>query len=140
MEQQIVVFNLNNENYGVTISTVESIIKMQAITRVPHSPHYVEGVTNLRGKVIPVIDLNRRFDLPVVEQTNGCRIIIVNIKKDVVGMVVDAVSEVLTISDGDIEPPPQISMTIHSSFISGIARLDDRLIILLDLDQIIAGK
>jgi purine-binding chemotaxis protein CheW len=133
-----VIFELANEHYGVDISAVESIIKMQPITRMPHAPSFVEGVTNLRGKVLPVIDLRRRFDLPAQKDTKDSRIVVASMDGTEVGMVVDGVSEVLTIQDVEIEPTPYMVTTADSGFITGIARLDGRLVILLDLGAVLS--
>jgi purine-binding chemotaxis protein CheW len=138
MEKQLVIFELADEFYGVDIACVESIIKMQEITRMPKSPIFVEGVTNLRGKVLPVIDLEKRFDIPPRERNHDTRIMVVNIDKLEVGMIVSAVSEVLTIDDLSIEPAPSMVTTVNSNFISGIARIDSRLVILLDLNQVLS--
>jgi purine-binding chemotaxis protein CheW len=144
MENQLVVFNLANENYGVDISTVDGIIEMQPITFVPRAPSFVEGITNLRGEVLPVIDLRRRFGLPVAEITKETRIVHVELDGIRVGMVVDAVSEVLRVSEEDIEPPSPIVTTVDSDwgsrnvFITGIAKVDERLIILLDLGKVLS--
>lgn len=138
MEKQLVIFELADEYYGVDISCVESIIKMQEITRMPKSPAFVEGVTNLRGKVLPVIDLEKRFDIPEHTRNHDTRIMVVNIDKLEVGMIVSAVSEVLTIDDTSIEPAPPMVTTINSNFIAGIARVDSRLVILLDLNQVLS--
>ncbi len=137
MENQLVVFNLADEHYGVDIGAVESIIKLQPITAVPHAPSFVEGVTNLRGAVLPVIDLRRRFGLPAEKDTRDSRIVVVEIDGAQVGMIVDAVTEVLSVSEEDIEPPPSIVTTVDSAFITGIAKVDSRLIILLDLGQVL---
>jgi purine-binding chemotaxis protein CheW len=137
MENQIVVFNLAGEQYGVHISKVESIIKMQAITKLPHAPRYVEGITNLRGRVVPIIDLHRRFDLDNKASTADDRIIVVNTSGEDIGLIVDEVSEVLTINEQAVEPAPNITTTIDSSFITGIAKIDQRLVILLDLEKVI---
>jgi purine-binding chemotaxis protein CheW len=138
MEQQLVVFELENEHYGVDIKTVESIIKMQTITRMPHAPSFVEGVTNLRGKVLPVIDLRRRFSLPSREITKDNRIMVVSMGSAEVGMVVDGVSEVLTLQDVDIESIPQMVTSADSEFITGIVKLPGRLVILLDLGAVLS--
>jgi purine-binding chemotaxis protein CheW len=138
MEKQLVVFELANENYGVDISAVESIIKMQAITVVPHAPEFVEGVTNLRGKVLPVIDLRKRFGLAAVDFSKDSRIVVVSMEGKEVGMVVDGVSEVLTISDESVEPVPTMVATVDSSFLVGIAKIDERLVILLDLQRVLS--
>ena len=138
MEQQIVVFELGNEHYGLDISTVESIIKMQSITKMPQAPFYVEGITNLRGVVVPVMDLRRRFGLPPQEQTKDTRIVVVNMNNLKVGMIVDGVSQVQHIQDDTIEPPPPMVTTINSAFIKGIAKLENRLVILLDLSKVLS--
>jgi len=141
MEHQLVVFDLANEHYAVDIAAVEGIIKMQPITVVPHTPAFVEGVTNLRGEVLPVIDLRKRFGLPV-DNTRGkdTRIVTVEIDGKKVGMVVDAVSEVLRVPDEAIEPPSPIVTTVDSAFIKGIAKVDERLIILIELSKVLSNE
>lgn len=138
MERQLVVFEIGEENYGVEISAVESIIKMQELTRVPRSPSFVEGVTNLRGVVLPVIDLRKRFSIPAVEATKETRIVVIHMAEMKVGMVVDSVSEVLTISDEIIEPTPAMVSSVDTAFIVGIAKVDERLVILLDLERVLS--
>lgn len=138
MEKQLVVFELENENYGVDIKSVESIIKMQTITKMPQSPAFVEGVTNLRGKVLPVIDLRSRFDLPRHDISKENRIIVVSMNGIDVGMVVDSVSEVLTIQEADIDPIPNMVSTVDSSYLRGIVKLNGRLVILLDLGAVLS--
>jgi purine-binding chemotaxis protein CheW len=138
MEQQIVVFELANEHYGLDIAAVEGIIKMQSITRMPQAPHYVEGITNLRGVVVPVIDLRRRFGLEPQEWTRNTRIVVVYMNQLKVGMIVDAVSQVLRIQDETIEPPPPMVTTVNSAFIKGIAKLEGQLVILLDLSKVLS--
>jgi purine-binding chemotaxis protein CheW len=135
MEQQLVVFELADEYYGVDIAQVESIIKMQAITSVPHAPQFVEGVTNLRGKVLPVIDLRRRFGLPPADETTSSRIVVASVDGIEVGMRVDGVSEVLTVSDNVVEPLPSMVTTVDSAFITDIAKIGEQLVILLDLSK-----
>ncbi len=137
MEKQLVVFNLAGEDYGVDIASVESIIKMQPITAIPQAPAVVEGVTNLRGFVLPVITLRKRFGLPVEEYTNNTRIIVTTVNELKVGMIVDGVSEVLRTQDQAIEPPPPMVSTINTLFITGIVKLDNRLVILLDLARVL---
>ena len=137
MEQQLVVFELANEFYGINIAVVESIIKMQAITQLPQTPAFVKGVTNLRGSVLPVIDLRTRFALEAREDTKQTRIIIVTMGSVKVGVVVDAVSEVLRVSDESIEPLPPMVNSVNSAFLKGIARLENRLIILLELGKVL---
>ena len=130
-------FELANEFYGINISVVESIIKMQAITQLPQSPAYVKGVTNLRGSVLPVIDLRSRFALEPKEDTRQTRIIIVTMGTIKVGVTVDGVSEVLRVSDELIEPLPPMVNSVNSVFLKGIVRLENRLIILLELGKVL---
>lgn len=137
-ETQLVVFKLGDEFYGVDISIVESIINPQQITLVPHAHPYVEGVTNLRGTVVPVIDLRTRFGMPRAEISKNTRIVVVEHQNSMIGLVVDAVSEVLRISPRVIEPPSAFVAGTDSAFISGIAKLEDRLITLLDLGKVFA--
>lgn len=140
MENQLVVFDLANEHYGVDIAAVEGIIKMQAITNVPRAPQSVEGVTNLRGKVLPVIDLRKRFGLPPEEATKNTRIVVVEMNGATVGMIVDGVSEVLRVSPDAVEPPSPIVATVDSAFIKGIAKVGERLVILLDLGKVLSTR
>jgi len=137
MDNQIVVFELGSEHFGVDIASVESIIKAQAITKMPQAPSYVEGITNLRGKVLPIINLRKRFNLSAQAMDKDSRIIVVSLAGIEVGMVVDRVSEVLTVPEQAVEPPPALATTIDSAFITGIAKLDPNLVILLDLDCIL---
>jgi purine-binding chemotaxis protein CheW len=137
MEKQLVIFELADEHYGVDIASVESIIKMEPITVVPQSPSFVEGVINLRGSILPVVDLRKRFRLTGSEVGKDARIVVVNIGGVKVGMVVDAVSEVLRVSEESVEPPPPMVTNVDSAFITGIAKIEDKLIIMLDLDRIL---
>jgi purine-binding chemotaxis protein CheW len=138
MEKQLVIFELADEHYGVDIAAVESIIKMEPITVVPQSLSFVEGVINLRGSILPVVDLRKRFKLTAGEVNKDARIVVVNMGGVKVGMVVDGVSEVLRVSDDTIEPPPPMVMNIESAFITGIAKIDSKLVILLDLDKVLS--
>lgn len=147
MENQIVIFELSSEYFGVDIAAVQSIIKIQPITKLPHTPEFVEGVTNLRGKVLPVIDLRKRFGVVAREMDRNSRIIVVSFDQNEVGMIVDEVSEVVTVPAGSVEAAPAIATTIDSTFIKGIAKLagnsaqqEDRLVILLDLAHVLSTK
>jgi purine-binding chemotaxis protein CheW len=137
MEKQLVIFELGVEYFGIDISLVEGINKMLEITKIPQAPTYMEGITNLRGSVLPVIDLHVRFGMPSQERTNETRIMVANLDGVKVGMVVSAVSEVLTIDDSVIEPPPPMVSNINSEFITGVAKIDKRLVILLDLAKVL---
>ncbi|MCS7232949.1 MAG: chemotaxis protein CheW [Synergistetes bacterium] len=136
LEELIIAFKLGNEEYGVDVSQIQEIVKMRDITRVPKAPYYIKGVMNLRGNVIPVIDLRKRFSLPSKEATDQSRIIVFDIKGVKFGIVVDAVSEVIRLSKSDIEPPPPIAMGgIEAAYIRGVGKLQNKLIILLDLEK-----
>lgn len=134
-EKQLVVFDLADETYGVDIGSVREIIRIQEITKVPRTPDYVEGVINLRGKVIPVIDLRKKFGFQKAEVTKDTRIVVVDINGADIGVVVDAVTEVLRLSSDAVEPPTGVITTAESDYLLGIAKLESRLIILLDLQK-----
>ncbi len=135
---QLVSFNLGPEEFGVDIGMVQEIVRMPDITRVPRTPDFVEGVVNLRGKIIPVVDLRKRFRLPVTENTKSTRIIIVTMNGRTVGMIVDGVSEVRRISTDAIEPTPEmVASAIDAGYLKGIAKLEGRLLILLDLNLVL---
>ena len=136
-ELQLVSFKIGSEEFGVDILKVQEINRMVEITRVPQAPHYVEGVINLRGKVIPIVDLRKRFNLDLKEHDKNTRIVVVDIGGNIMGMIVDSVSEVLRLPSSTIEPPPEIVTGINSEYIKGVAKLDDRLLIFLDLSKVI---
>ncbi|KJU83524.1 chemotaxis protein CheW [Candidatus Magnetobacterium bavaricum] len=134
---QLVTFTLGSEEYAIDILKVQEINRMTVITMVPNSPQYVEGVINLRGKVIPVINLRKKFGISEIENDTDARIMIVDIKGITMGMVVDSVSEVLRVPATIVEATPPMATDISTEFINGIAKLADRLIILLDIDKLI---
>lgn len=138
MGKQLVVFKLLDEDYAIEVITVESIIKYQSITIIPHAPDYVVGVTNLRGNIVPVIELKKRLSLPLTKPDEDTRIIVAIIKDSKVGMVVDSVSQVIEIGDGEMDPTPHMgaSTPVDASFIRGIIKINGRLIISLDLEKI----
>ena len=137
-EKQLVVFNLADEDYGVDIGTVREIIQMQAITKVPEAPHFTEGVINLRGSVIPVVDLRKRFRLEEAERDKDSRIVVVTSGGEDIGIVVDSVAEVLRISSDSIEPASSIITTTNSEYLLGIVKLQNKMVILLDTDRVIS--
>ena len=137
-ERQVVVFDLNEEAYGVDISQVREIIRMEEITRVPRAPEFVEGVINLRGKVSPVVDLRARFSMPSTERTDEHGIVVVDVDGQDIGMVVDAVTEVSRTPSDSIEPPSSVITTDDSEYLTGIVKTDDKLIILLDIAKVIS--
>ncbi len=137
-DEQVVVFDVAQESYAVNIARVHEIIRPQQITVIPGAPACVEGVINLRGKVIPVLDLRKRFHLAAEDLTRTSRIVVVEINDQTLGLIVDGVSEVLRIATDRIEPPSPLVTGIDSRYLRGIAKLEGRLIVLLDLDQVLS--
>jgi purine-binding chemotaxis protein CheW len=135
---QLVSFNLADEVFGIDILKVREINRMVDITRVPNSPPYVEGIINLRGRVIPILDLRAKFGLPRKAVDKTTRIIVVEISGSIVGFIVDAVSEVFRIPKNITEPPPDVVAGVDSEYITAVGKLEDRLLILLDLDKVFA--
>jgi purine-binding chemotaxis protein CheW len=134
---QLVSFKIGSEEFGVDILNVQEINKMTQITKVPNSPVFVEGVINLRGRVIPVIDLRTRLNMERKEHDKDTRIIVVEIETRTIGFIVDSVNEVLRIPVNITEAPPSIVTGIDSDFIRSVGKLDDRLLILIDLNKIL---
>ena len=134
---QIVVFHLEREFYAIPIALVWEIIRHQPITRLPGAPAFVEGVLNLRGSVIPVIDLRKRFGLPSIAVTGETRIVVAEMMREKVGLIVDAVSEVMRLSPQDIESPESFAGMIAAEFIQGVGKAGERLIVLLALDGLL---
>ena len=137
---QLVSFKLSEEEFGVDILKVQEINRLVEITKVPRAPGFVEGVINLRGKVIPIIDLRKRFGLNTKERDKDTRIVVVDIEGSIMGMIVDAVSEVLRLPASTIEPAPEIATSIDSEYIRGVAKLEDRLLIFLDLSKVFSQQ
>jgi purine-binding chemotaxis protein CheW len=138
-EEQVVVLELAGEAYGVEIERVQEIIRMQAITRVPNGPAGVEGVTNLRGRVIPVLDLRQRFALAQSPSTRQSRIVVAELGEHAVGLVVDGVSEVLRVPADAVGPPSALVTGTDSLYLRGVAKIDERLVLLLDLARLLSG-
>jgi len=133
---QLVSFNLEKEEYGINVLMVREIIRMLSITRVPNTPHYVEGVINLRGKVIPIISLRRKFDLEEAEYDKRTRIMVMEVVGELMGFIVDEVSEVIRISEREIQPPPPVVASgIEQECMAGVINQADRLLVLLDLEK-----
>jgi purine-binding chemotaxis protein CheW len=139
-EKQLVVFNLGQEVYAVEIAMVKEIIQTQAITRVPGTPPSIEGVINLRGAVIPIVDLRKRFKLARIERDKDTRIVIVSCKGQEVGVVVDSVAQVLRVPVDSIEGSANLFNEDKLNHIQAIVKLPDRLVILLNMDQVLSHE
>ncbi len=137
LENKYVIFKLYNEYYGINIDSVIAIEKMENITRIPNSPHYVKGVINLRGEVITLIDLKSKLNIEINEDINNSRIIVVSTEEIVAGLLVDSSSEVIEIESQDIDNPPDAEGNDTLMYTKGIGKVNGRLIILLDLTKIL---
>lgn len=137
---QLVVFQLGSELYGADIHVVLEVCPLQRVTKVPRTPYYVEGVTNLRGRVIPVVDLRRRLGLPAAPATGATRIAVAEVDGDQVGMIVDAVLEVARVQDSAIAPSSGLVNGVDAEYVQGVAHIRDRLVILLDLQKILCRE
>ena len=136
-EFQLVVFKLGQEEYAVDIHYVQEIVKLLDITRVPKAPNFVEGVVNLRGSIIPVMNLRKRFGLPPSENNDNNKIMMLKVNEIVAGIIVDGVSEVLHLPFSAMEPPPKVIGNANEDYLEGVGKLDDRLFMYLDLNKII---
>ena len=138
-ELQVVGFYLGDDEYAIYIHKVREIYAMTEIRKVPKAPQFVEGVINLRGTIVPIIDLRKRFDLDSNESTHTAKILIVELGKNLIGMIVDNVSEVMRFYSDEIEKaPPMFSANISSQYVQGVAKLDNKLIILLDIEKLLS--
>jgi purine-binding chemotaxis protein CheW len=135
---QLVSFRLAREEYGIEITKVQEIILLGEITRVPQTPDFIKGLINLRSTVIPVVDLRLRFGLTAEESTDETRIMVVNVGGKTLGVIVDAVSEVLRVSQDQIVPPPPTVTGVGHEYLTGLVKLDNRLLILLNIDKILS--
>lgn len=134
---KVIIFQLKDEEYGVEVEQVRSIERVLHITRVPSTPDFVEGVINLRGVVTPIIDLRKRFDIEGIDHSESTRVIIVTVGDMDVGLVVDSANDVIDISRDAIEPPPEVVGGLEAEYIRGVAKLEKRLLILLNLDKVL---
>ncbi len=137
--RQIVCFKIGKEEYGLDILKVQEILKLPRITRLPKSADFIMGVIDLRGKVIPIIDLSRRFKIEEGKNLTDRRAIVVDIRGKKVGLAIDSVSHVVKVDSKDIEPPPPIVKGISGRYIVGIAKLEDGFVIVLDIEQIFSS-
>ncbi|MCX5810670.1 MAG: chemotaxis protein CheW [Proteobacteria bacterium] len=137
---QLVTFKLENDEFGVDILKVQEINRMMNITKIPNTPSFTEGVINLRGKIIPIIDLRKKLGFESKAYDKATRIIVIELDGIVLGFVVDSVSEVLRIPRNTIEPPPSIIGGVESDYIEGVGKLEDRLLILLELEKVFTNS
>jgi len=138
--QQLVSFRLAQEEYGIEITKVQEIILMGEITRVPQTPKFIKGLINLRSTVIPIVDLRTRFALPDQDASDETRIMVVNVTGKTIGIIVDAVSEVLRVSPDQISPPPPTVAGLGKEYLTGLVKLEHRLLIMLDIDRILGEE
>lgn len=139
-ELQLVVFKLEQEEYGVDIMQVQEISPYQQLTKVPNSPSFVDGIVNLRGDVIPVVSLKRKFNIAESEVTELTRLIVINSGSRRTGFVVDDASEVITISDNDVEEAPPMIVGNDRKYIQGVGKLGNRILIILDLHKLLTEE
>jgi purine-binding chemotaxis protein CheW len=137
---QLISFLVGDEVYGLDILRVKEVIRIREITRLPKAPSFVRGIINLRGDVIPIIDLRDKFGLELHEYTATTRVIVVDVDEKLVGMVVDAASQVVRMPADQIDPPPPIVGGLSAEYIKGVGKLDDRLVILLNIDRILTQE
>ncbi|MGN7386794.1 chemotaxis protein CheW [Sporosarcina sp. SAFN-015] len=136
-EMKVIVFQLMDKEYAVVVDVVESIEKLISITKVPKTPSYIKGVINLRGVVTPIVDLRERFGMEVKTLDDSSRIIIVSLEEFEVGLIVDSANDVIDISVDSIEPQPEVVGSIESEFISGVAKVGKRLLVMLNLEKVL---
>lgn len=138
-QMKMIVFQLNHEEYGISVDKVRSIEKIQVITRVPGTKPFVKGVINLRGIVTPVIDLRTRFDMQQKPFSDSSRIIVAALDQYEVGLIVDAADDVIDLEMDEIEPAPEVVGAVEADYVEGVAKIDRRLIIILDLNKVLAA-
>ncbi len=137
---QMISFMVGEEEYGLDILRVKEVIRIREITRLPKAPSFVKGIINLRGDVIPIIDLRDKFGLEHQQYTSMTRVIVVDVDEKLVGMVVDAASQVVRIPADQIDPPPPIVGCLSAEYVKGVGKLDERLVILLNIDRILTQE
>ena len=136
-DQQYLTFNLADEYYGVDILKVQEIKGYTTVTRIPNTPDYLKGVLNLRGTIVPIVDLRMKFGMGITEPTSFTVVVVVNVRNRVMGFLVDAVSDVLDLNAKNIQPPPELGSAVDINFVAGIGNANDRLVTLLDIDRVL---
>ncbi|HTU01727.1 MAG TPA: chemotaxis protein CheW [Candidatus Sulfotelmatobacter sp.] len=138
--RQFISFSVGEEEYGLELLRVKEVIRVRQITRLPKAPSFVKGIINLRGDVIPIIDLRDKFGLEAKEATATTRVIVVEVEAKLMGMVVDSASQVVRIPADQIDPPPPVLGGFSQEFITGVGKIDDRLIVLLNSDAVLTAE
>ncbi|WP_339145825.1 MULTISPECIES: chemotaxis protein CheW [unclassified Sutcliffiella] len=136
-KMKLIVFELKGEEYAIPVQQVRSIEKLMPITRVPNVAPYIKGVINLRGVIIPIVDLRSRFDLEITSPSESSRIIITVIEDMEVGFIVDAANDVIDITEDTIEPAPDVVGSVENKYVKGVVKIDKRLFVCLDLDEVL---
>jgi purine-binding chemotaxis protein CheW len=136
-ENQFLTFQLGSELYGVDILRVQEIKGYTAVTKIPNTPPHIKGVLNLRGTIVPIVELRTKFGMPTIDYTMFTVIVVVVVKEKIMGLVVDSVSDVLNIDKKDIQVPPQFGTKVDVSFLNGIGKSGDKLVALLDMDRLL---
>lgn len=139
-DHQFLTFNLGEELYGVNILKVQEIKGYTTATKIPNTPDYLKGVLNLRGSIVPIIDLRMKFGMGMTEPTSFTVIVVVNVRNRIMGFLVDAVSDVLDLNAKDIQPPPELGSSVDITFVAGIGKVNDCLITLLDIDRVLTDE
>jgi len=138
-ERKYVIFKIKDEEYGVDIMKVKEVSEFKKSTSIPNSPSFVDGIINLRGDITPIISLKKKFNIPVEKgYDDSSRIIVVNMNDKLVGFAVDEASQVISIDDSNIDPPPEIVAGLDRKYINGIGKLQDRIVIILDLERVLS--
>jgi purine-binding chemotaxis protein CheW len=138
--QQFLVFSLGEEEYAIDILKVQEILGYENVTRIANAPDFIKGVTNLRGVIVPIVDLRIKFNLDKVEYDGQTVVIVVNVSDRIVGIVVDGVSDVMSLTPDQIKPAPELGVTMSSDFLSGLGSLENRMLVLVDIDKLLTSK
>ncbi|PWW36523.1 chemotaxis protein CheW [Chromohalobacter israelensis] len=138
--QEYLVFSLGSEEYAVDILKVQEIRGYENVTRIANAPDFIKGVTNLRGVIVPIVDLRIKFNLDKVEYEGQTVVIVVNVSDRIVGIVVDGVSDVMTLSSDQIKPAPEFGETLSADYLSGLGSLEDRMLVIVDIEKLLTSE
>ena len=138
--REFLVFSLGEEEYAIDILKVQEIRGYENVTRIANAPDFIKGVTNLRGVIVPIVDLRIKFHLDKVDYGGQTVVIVVNVGSRIVGIVVDSVSDVMTLNPDQIKPAPEFGVTLSSDFLSGLGSLEDRMLVIVDIDKLLTSE